>query len=231
MAEDEEVLEFSMNVLIESSYEAGPTSKTIDYLKDILITMGTENPKYVSKHIVTKILSIIENELSDINDQTDLSNNKPWQKLVVLLRILMVLSFQNRLNVADNLPYLLHFIIVMLGKIKNKKKGKGDSMTRSTLYALCANVFHSLTIEFDVADKEESKTELKSASSSIISKKFQNIFMGNSSITPQPFKEFDALNNKKETFESITIKNIEYMINFFFGLINLYEDLSGKNIF
>jgi hypothetical protein len=80
-------------------------------------------------------MDLFDNNIKDINYE-----DGNWTKVILYLRFLLMLSFQNRLNVIENFPLILYFIIICIGR--------GSIYFRSTLHGLSINLLHSGKIKF-----------------------------------------------------------------------------------
>ncbi len=65
-----------------------------------------------------------------------LEEHPAWTQIVVLLRLLLTLSFENLLYVAQYLPELLHIVLLLFSS--------GISLVRATVHGLLINIVHSL---------------------------------------------------------------------------------------
>ena len=70
-----------------------------------------------------------------------------WAEICVLLRFVLMLSFNNRLNVLQFLPELCDIIVMVMAK--------GSMFIRLTVHALLINILHSLCTDPAITSNEQ----------------------------------------------------------------------------
>lgn len=87
-------------------------------------------------------MSCVSNFLVQVLDKTCtspttlLENHLLWDDIAVLARYLLMLSFNNCLDVARHLPYLFHVVTFLVCS--------GSTSMRASMHGLVINVIHSL---------------------------------------------------------------------------------------
>ena len=129
--------------------------KSMDAAEDILVSIASVNPSFITGKIINLFLKLLTNNYSSININIDdsiglklsndindiitakrLENLSIWVKFEVLIRFLLTLSFENLICVEIYLPEIFFIIISTFYS--------GDSLIRSNVYTLFLNTVHSV---------------------------------------------------------------------------------------
>eukprot|EP00118_Oscarella_pearsei_P012253 m.88991 g.88991 ORF g.88991 m.88991 type:complete len:2691 (+) comp36590_c0_seq4:57-8129(+) len=109
-------------------------SEKVEVIADTTISLATADTRSVSSKIVKKMLNLSTRTWN--SPTTRLEQHILWDELVVLTRFLLMLSFNNRLDVANNLPDLFH-LVTLIG-------ATGPVSIRASVHCLVCNIIHSL---------------------------------------------------------------------------------------
>jgi hypothetical protein len=179
---------------------------------DLIITLASHCPKEanVAMRIIDKILDLLSNEvdLDDLGKKSakEIYPDAAWAKIFLYTRYLMMLSFQNRLDVDTNLPYLIHIIMLLVGQ--------GDHCMRSTVHALSVNILHTMTES--IAEQHE-RPRLISLSSQLKERPLLENFLGaptkEGRLETSPFS-IPTLTDTSKT-EPIGMREFEQFTDFF----------------
>ena len=111
----EEALDIVIDQLIKNFLnKGGITPSNIEALEplcDIVITVALPNSVLFAKKLVDMLLNILSSTSKD--PVNELSKHPAWKQISVISRFLLMISFDNLINVDQNLPQLLHMIIML----------------------------------------------------------------------------------------------------------------------
>jgi len=132
---------------------------------DFVVTLSSGSSSSI---IVDLIFAILESTLEDEVKSSDVESETAWTKISLFMRFLLMLSFQNRLNVLQNIPHLFYVVVSV--------SGRGSLYLRSTMHGLLINALHSLatSLKFSDADKQDIQGFIHQLSSP----EFKKLFMG-----------------------------------------------------
>jgi neurofibromin 1 len=133
LATMEELQPFILEAFLQASVENGLGSWETEISSNTIVTLATVKREQISGLVIGRLLSLI----LDNNDAVEyMVHKKSWPEISVLLRFVLMLSFNNLLDVKTNLPELCHLIVIMVGH--------GRPLIRSTIHGITVNVIHSL---------------------------------------------------------------------------------------
>ncbi|KAF0973370.1 hypothetical protein FDP41_008577 [Naegleria fowleri] len=215
LSKDGALVDISMRCILNAAHEAGPkSSKKFDILNDLVITLASGgHAPIVVNMIVEQMMNVIDTEIREVSD--NLEESPGWAKAIIYSRFLLMLSFQNRISVLENLPTLIYIISMMIGR--------GNMFLRSTIRALTINVVHSLATSLSFTN--EHKKIMQQHLNNLVSDKFQIMFMGTDAARDiDPFVSFEegssvTTSSKKEKplkISPITMWDLETLTHFFY---------------
>lgn len=138
-------------------------------------------------------------ETDEIND-----GNAAWAKVYACCRYLLMISFQNRVDVVNNVPAIFYIVSLLIGK--------GSFFLRSTIHSLLLNVVHSLATALDFS-KDQSKL-IQAHLATLYSDKFRVLFIGNTIDKPDPFVSPNYKGIAKGEPVHVTMSDIELLTGF-----------------
>jgi len=199
------LVEISMSCLLQEAIATGlENTKQLDILNDLVVTLASNEASHlVVKIIVDKCLQVFDQEIK--NADQPLENNPPWAKVIIYCRFLLMLSFQDRIKVIANMPILMHIVTLMIGR--------GSVYVRATIHALVLNIIHSLATVLKF-EKEEKK-KMQEYLARLMTNDFRRIFMGNTSVSCDPFVSVKEKEKGARSLDAITMWDIETITNFF----------------
>ncbi|KAL0477265.1 Ras GTPase activating protein [Acrasis kona] len=185
---------------------------------DLIITLASHCPKEanVAMRIIQKILHLLHSELDVVDlcnkPSKQLYQDKAWCELFLYVKYLMMLSFQNRLNVEINLPSLMHMVTLLVGR--------GDVHLRSAIYALSVNMIHSMA-ESVVVDREERNRLIGTCNQ--LDHHMLNLYMGSSSNKCDPFV---TVNSNSVPIAAIEVCDYESLCVFLIQTVSIVKNKS-----
>ena len=211
LSKDGALVDISMRCIINAAHEAGPKAgKKADILNDLVVTLASGGHAHaVVDLIVTQFMQVFD-EIREITEPLD--ENPGWAKAIIYTRFLLMLSFQNRISVLENLPTLFYIISMMVGR--------GSMFLRATIRSLTINVVHSLATSLDFTNDQ--KKLMQQHLNSLLSDKFQVMFMGTDTardMDPFAAPENEGASNKKEKplkLTALSMWDLENITHYFY---------------
>jgi hypothetical protein len=201
ISKDTPLVRISMECIIQESITQGAGTATGNILNDLVVTLSSKNSADL---VVSSILDVISKTLDEEVKSSDSESEKAWEKVTIFLRHLLMLSFQNRINVVKNLPILFYIITLTVGR--------GNSNLRATVHGLTMNVIHSLatTLKFN----SETKVIMQGYMEELTKSQFRSLFMGDQKSSYDPFTQDLNLEKSKDKIENIDMWKVESVITF-----------------
>jgi hypothetical protein len=204
ISKDESLVSISMDCILSASLESGIGTAQSDILNDLVVTLASRDcSELVVKTILDQAITTLNEEIFDTDEGT-IENNPAWTKVIICCRYLLMLSFQNRVDVVNNVPTVFYIINLLVGR--------GSLFLRSTLHALAVNVVHSLGTALEFS-REQSKL-IQAHLSTLCSDKFRLIFIGNLVDKPDPFISPANKGTSKTEPVPVTMSDIETLTGF-----------------
>jgi neurofibromin 1 len=197
ISRDESLVNISVDCILASAVQGGVQSAKLDILNDLVVTLASADcSKIVMDEILAQTMHVIESEI-----ESD-AQGPAWDKLIIYCRFLMMLSFQDRVIVKDNLPTLLFLITLVVGR--------GSLFFRATIHALTCNVIHSLAtaIKFNNEQRKIMQEHLAQLST----QQYRVMFMGNDIASSDPFVKVTA---KAKELDPVKMNDMEVLTLYF----------------
>ncbi|KAL9648798.1 hypothetical protein ABK040_003731 [Willaertia magna] len=214
ISKDGALVEISMTCILNAAHEAGPKStKKLDILNDLVVTLASGGHALLVVDIIVKqFMNVLDTEVKECSEA--LEDNAAWAKIIIYSRFLLMLSFQNRIGVLENLPIFFYLIAIMIGR--------GGIYLRATIRSLTINVIHSLATA--LVFNNEHKKLMQQHLNNLMNEQFQLMFIGMplndavKDIDPFITPDWEQQQSKKEKplkFTPITMWQMEVLTHFF----------------
>ncbi|CAG4978457.1 unnamed protein product [Colias eurytheme] len=146
-----ELIDMVLDSFIQRSVDSGLGSPMIEIMADTAVALASANVQLVSKKVIGRMcraLSKLPNNIlgpvtpATVVDKTChsptamLEQHMMWDDIAILARYLLMLSFNNCLDVARHLPYLFHTVTFLVCS--------GTVSMRAATHGLVINIIHSL---------------------------------------------------------------------------------------
>ncbi|XP_013143458.1 PREDICTED: neurofibromin isoform X1 [Papilio polytes] len=146
-----ELIDMVLDSFIQRSVNSGLGSPMIEIMADTAVALASANVQLVSKKVIGRMcraLSKLPNNIlgpvtpATVVDKTChsptamLEQHMMWDDIAILARYLLMLSFNNCLDVARHLPYLFHTVSFLVCS--------GTVPMRAATHGLVINIIHSL---------------------------------------------------------------------------------------
>ncbi|PAA61927.1 hypothetical protein BOX15_Mlig026750g1, partial [Macrostomum lignano] len=129
-----DLLDIVLDCFIRRSVASGFGSLTAEVMADTAVALAASNVQLVSKKVITRLCRLIDRTCT--SPTTILEAHSMWNDIAILLRYLLMLSFNNSLNVACHLPLLFHVVTLLVCT--------GPLSLRASTHGLVINIIHSL---------------------------------------------------------------------------------------
>ncbi|XP_065225861.1 neurofibromin-like isoform X1 [Planococcus citri] len=129
-----ELIDIVLECFLKRSAEARIGSPVVEVLADTAVALASANVQLVARKIISKLCSLFEQ--SCISPTQNLENHVLWGDIMILSRYLLMLSFNNCLDVIQHLPYLFHTVTFLVNS--------GPVNMKASIHGLVINVIHSL---------------------------------------------------------------------------------------
>ena len=147
MGKEEEMVPFVIDALVQTAVENGIGSEAAELCANTAITIADVNLHIVSGKIISRLRKILGK--TSHSPSAALVEHPLMGEISVLMRFILMLSFNNRLNAIHFLPELFHIISILFGS--------GSSMVRTSIYGIVINIIHSICTAGNL-DQVNSKT-------------------------------------------------------------------------
>lgn len=99
-----------------------------------LVALASSNVQLVAMKVISRLCRVIEKTCT--SPTSTLEQHLMWDDIAILARYLLMLSFNNCLDVASHLPYLFHIVTLLVHT--------GPMSLRASIHGLVINIIHSL---------------------------------------------------------------------------------------
>ncbi|KAJ3039290.1 Ras GTPase activating protein ira2 [Rhizophlyctis rosea] len=124
----------------ESAVSHGLGATQTEVLANTLITLASVNSYFIPGKIISRLRKAIAS--TSIHCAPTLVDHPTWNEIAVLLRFVLMLSFNDRLNVRQFLPELFHVVSMLVGI--------GTPIVRSSVHGIVVNTVQTLCTAGDL---------------------------------------------------------------------------------
>ncbi|XP_070572256.1 neurofibromin-like [Ptychodera flava] len=155
-----------LDSFIKTSATGGLGSLKAEVMADTAVALASANVQLVSSKVIERMCKLIDKTC--MSPTPTLEQHLMWDDIAILARYLLMLSFNNCLDVANNLPYLFHIVTFMVST--------GPLSLRASLHGLVINIIHSLCTCAQLNFTEETKNVLRLSLTEFSLPKFYLLF-------------------------------------------------------
>ncbi|KAJ3124569.1 Ras GTPase activating protein ira2 [Physocladia obscura] len=153
-----------LDIFIQTSIDNGIGSIHTSVLTNTLLSVAAVNSEFFTSHIVSKLL-----EISGSENVHDLVSKGTWTEVSVLIRFMLVLSFDEVIDLQKYLPDIFHIITLVVGN--------GQAVIRSSIHGVAVNLVHTLCAKLQAkGENEEILQEMLSILKNLSGTKFRAKF-------------------------------------------------------
>ncbi|XP_031626332.1 neurofibromin isoform X2 [Contarinia nasturtii] len=129
-----ELIDMVLDNFIQKSVISGLGSPQVEIMADTAVALASANVQLVAKKVIGRLCRVIDKTCT--NPTQYLEQHMMWDDISILSRYLLMLSFNNCLDVARHLPYLFHTVTFLVCS--------GSLSMRASTHGLVINIIHSL---------------------------------------------------------------------------------------
>jgi neurofibromin 1 len=129
-----DLLDIVLDCFIKRSVLGGLGSLQAEILADTAVALASSNALLFSRKVIGRLCRLIEKTC--LSPTPTLEQHLIWDDIAILLRYLLMLSFNNSLDVASHLPFLFHIVTLLVST--------GPLTLRASTHGLVINILHSL---------------------------------------------------------------------------------------
>uniref|UniRef100_H3BYU9 Neurofibromin n=1 Tax=Tetraodon nigroviridis TaxID=99883 RepID=H3BYU9_TETNG len=162
-----DLLDVVLDSFIKTSATGGLGSIKAEVMADTAVALASGNVKLVSsKVVIGRMCKIIDKTC--LSPTPTLEQHLMWDDIAILARYMLMLSFNNSLDVAAHLPYLFHVVTLLVAT--------GPLSLRASTHGLVINIIHSLCTCSQLNFSEETKQVLRLSLTEFSLPKFYLLF-------------------------------------------------------
>ncbi|KAL2095362.1 hypothetical protein ACEWY4_010081 [Coilia grayii] len=161
-----DLLDVVLDSFIKTSATGGLGSIKAEVMADTAVALASGNVKLVSSKVIIRMCKIIDKTC--LSPTATLEQHLMWDDIAILARYMLMLSFNNSLDVAAHLPYLFHVVTLLVAT--------GPLSLRASTHGLVINIIHSLCTCSQLNFSEETKQVLRLSLTEFSLPKFYLLF-------------------------------------------------------
>ncbi|XP_026566063.1 neurofibromin isoform X2 [Pseudonaja textilis] len=161
-----DLLDVVLDSFIKTSATGGLGSIKAEVMADTAVALASGNVKLVSSKVIGRMCKIIDKTC--LSPTATLEQHLMWDDIAILARYMLMLSFNNSLDVATHLPYLFHVVTLLVAT--------GPLSLRASTHGLVINIIHSLCTCSQLHFSEETKQVLRLSLTEFSLPKFYLLF-------------------------------------------------------
>nr|CAD7452027.1 unnamed protein product [Timema tahoe] len=192
-----ELIDMVLDSFIHRSVTGGIGSPMVEIMADTAVALASANVQLVAKKVIGRLCRVVDKTC--VSPCPMLEQHMMWDDIAILARYLLMLSFNNCLDVARHLPYLFHVVTFLVCS--------GSLSMRASTHGLVINVIHSLCTCTKPSFSEETQRVLRLSLDEFSLPKFYLLF-GISKACMRDIPECDWL----QTWTSLA-KSFAYCFN------------------
>ncbi|RWS29482.1 neurofibromin-like protein, partial [Leptotrombidium deliense] len=129
-----DLLDMVLDSFIKRSVTGGLGSTQSEIMADTAVALASSNVQLVALKVISRLCRVIEKTCT--SPTATLEQHLMWDDIAILARYLLMLSFNNCLDVVNHLPYLFHIVTLLVHT--------GPVSLRASIHGLVINIIHSL---------------------------------------------------------------------------------------
>lgn len=129
-----DLIDTVLDNFIQRSVTYGLGSPTVEIMADTAVALASGNVQLVAKKVIGRLCRVVDKTCTSPTPL--LEQHTRWDDIAILARYLLMLSFNNCLDVGKHLPYLFHTVTFLVCS--------GSLSMRASTHGLVINSIHSL---------------------------------------------------------------------------------------
>ncbi|CAG0923770.1 unnamed protein product [Notodromas monacha] len=161
-----DLIDMVLDSFLKRSVTGGPSSMQAEIMADTAVALAAANTQLVSRKVISRLCRVLEKTCA--SPTAILEQHLMWDDIAILARYLLMLSFNNCLDVASHLPFLFHIVTFLVCT--------GSLSLRASIHGLVINTIHSLCTCTSPQFSEERKRVLRMSLDEYSLAKFYSLF-------------------------------------------------------
>ncbi|KAL3856417.1 hypothetical protein ACJMK2_011181 [Sinanodonta woodiana] len=161
-----DLLDMVLDSFIKRSVTGGLGSIQAEIMADTAVALTSANVQLVSRKVIGRLCRLIDKTCT--SPTPTLEQHLMWDDIAILARYLLMLSFNNSLDVASHLPFLFHIVTLLVCT--------GPLSLRASTHGLVINIIHSLCTCSQLHFSEGTQKVLKMSLAEFSLPKFYQLF-------------------------------------------------------
>ncbi|XP_052799724.1 neurofibromin-like isoform X3 [Mya arenaria] len=161
-----DLLDMVLDSFIKRSVTGGLGSIQAEIMADTAVALTSANVQLVSRKVIGRLCRLIDKTCT--SPTPTLEQHLMWDDIAILARYLLMLSFNNSLDVASHLPFLFHIVTLLVCT--------GPLSLRASTHGLVINIIHSLCTCSQLQFGENTLKVLKMSLAEFSLPKFYQLF-------------------------------------------------------
>ncbi|XP_060559140.1 neurofibromin-like isoform X1 [Ruditapes philippinarum] len=161
-----DLLDMVLDSFIKRSVTGGLGSIQAEIMADTAVALTSANVQLVSRKVIGRLCRLIDKTCT--SPTPTLEQHLMWDDIAILARYLLMLSFNNSLDVASHLPFLFHIVTLLVCT--------GPLSLRASTHGLVINIIHSLCTCSQLQFSENTLKVLKMSLAEFSLPKFYQLF-------------------------------------------------------
>lgn len=129
-----ELIDVVLDIFLQRSARYRLGSPMAEIMADTAVALASGNVQLVAKKLISKVCRIVDKTCMSPTSQ--LEQHIMWSDIAILARYLLMLSFNNCLDVGKHLPFIFHTVTLLVCS--------GSLTMRASTHGLVINSIHSL---------------------------------------------------------------------------------------
>ncbi|KAJ3134542.1 Neurofibromin 1, partial [Physocladia obscura] len=138
----DDLLSIILDTFIQTCIDNGIQSIHTIVLSNTLLSVASVNSEFFTSQIVAKLL-----EISGSENVHDLVSKGTWTEVSVLIRFMLMLSFDEVIDIQKYLPDIFHIVTLVVGN--------GQAVIRSSIHGIAVNLVHTLCAKLQAKGENE----------------------------------------------------------------------------
>ena len=161
-----ELIDMVLDNFIQKSAASGLGSPQVEIMADTAVALASANVQLVAKKVIGRLCRVMDKTC--YSPTAHLEQHVLWDDIAILARYLLMLSFNNCLDVAQHLPHLVHIVGLIICT--------GSLSMRASTHGLVINIIHSLCTCTKPSFSEETQRVLRLSLDEFSLPKFYSLF-------------------------------------------------------
>ncbi|CAO3592087.1 unnamed protein product [Absidia cylindrospora] len=144
LAKVDDLINVILDSFIQFAVEHGVGSPQAEAMADTFVTLSSVT---VRGKVISRLRKVLQ--CTSLRPCRHLTDHPAWTEIIILLRFILMLSFNNASPVKPYLPELFHVVTLLVGN--------GSIMVRASVHELVVNIVHTLCTAIPLPDDQVQK--------------------------------------------------------------------------